>query len=132
MQKWQHWYCHRYPRRRSRSSPLSQITATATALVAGTYTVTVSESPTCSATATATVGEPTAVTYTINTSVDVTCFGSNDGSLTFTASGGTAPYIYSINNGVSYPNTTGIFSGLTAAQYKLAAKDANGCVVKCP
>jgi SdrD B-like domain/SprB repeat len=109
-----------------------QTTATATALIAGTYTVTVSESPTCTATATATVGEPTAVMYVVNTSADATCYGNLDGSLSFTASGGTAPYMYSIDNGISYPNATGIFSGLRAAQYKLAAKDANGCVVKCP
>jgi uncharacterized repeat protein (TIGR01451 family) len=109
-----------------------QTTATATALIAGAYTVTVSESPTCTATATATVGEPTAVMYVINTSADATCYGNLDGSLSFTASGGIGPYTYSIDNGVSYPNATGIFSGLRAAIYKLAAKDANGCVVKCP
>ncbi len=102
-----------------------------TNVAAGNYTVTVTNGA-CTATATIAVTEPIALVYVVNSSTNVTCFGAANGSLSFTASGGIAPYTYSINNGVSYPNATGIFSGLSAAQYKLAAKDANGCVVKCP
>jgi trimeric autotransporter adhesin len=61
---------------------------------------------------------------------NVSCFGGNDGSITIQASGGTAPYQFSITNGVNYsaganPYT---FSGLIAnTQYKIRVKDSFGC-----
>jgi gliding motility-associated-like protein len=60
-------------------------------------------------------------------STNVLCFGGNTGSITVTASGGTAPFEYSIDNGTTY-QTSNVFNGLTAASYFVTVKDALGCV----
>jgi hypothetical protein len=54
------------------------------------------------------------------------CLENTDGSFTATGSNGTAPYQYSIDNGLSWQNN-GLFSGLSAADYTLKTKDATGC-----
>ena len=59
-------------------------------------------------------------------SVDpVLCFGTSTGSITVTTTGGTSPYLYSINGGPT--QVSGIFSGLTAGNYTVTIQDINGC-----
>jgi gliding motility-associated-like protein len=53
--------------------------------------------------------------------------GTADGNLTMSATGGLAPYMYSINDGISYQNSA-FFSNLSSGSYNLFVKDANGCV----
>ncbi|HRK29227.1 MAG TPA: HYR domain-containing protein, partial [Chitinophagales bacterium] len=54
---------------------------------------------------------------------NVSCNGGNNGTITVSTSGGTAPYTYIWSNGA-----TGSFvSGLTAGNYSVTATDANGC-----
>ncbi len=98
-------------------------TASITGLVAGTYTVTATDANgyTTSGTA-AVVNEPTVLTST-STSTDVTCNGDNDGTASMSASGGTAPYTYSWDNGA----TTASITGLAPGTYVGTATDANGC-----
>lgn len=50
--------------------------------------------------------------------------GLCDGSVTISATGGTAPYTYSINGG-SF-GASNVFTGLCAGKYILTVKDANG------
>jgi gliding motility-associated-like protein len=50
---------------------------------------------------------------------------NKNGSITINASGGTAPYQYSINNGVSF-QAANVFNGLDSALYLVLVKDANG------
>lgn len=50
------------------------------------------------------------------------------GALTVTATGGLAPYSYSINE-VDYV-TESLFSGLSAGNYSISVKDANGCTAE--
>jgi trimeric autotransporter adhesin len=57
----------------------------------------------------------------------VSCAGGNDGSITFTAEGSSASYQYSIDNGANYVNEA-TFANLSAGDYTLLVKDANGCV----
>ncbi|MDD7885669.1 gliding motility-associated C-terminal domain-containing protein [Flavivirga sp. 57AJ16] len=57
---------------------------------------------------------------------DVTCADGSDGSITVTASGGDAPYSYSLDN-VDFSNTSGVFNGLAAGTHTIYAKDNNGC-----
>ena len=60
--------------------------------------------------------------------VQSTC-GNADGEILLTASNGIAPYSYSIDNGATFTNTTGNFTGLLAATYDVAVQDALGCIV---
>jgi YD repeat-containing protein len=52
--------------------------------------------------------------------------GQNNGSLTLNAVGGSAPYQYSINNGLSY-QTGNSFTSLGSGAYNCKVKDANNC-----
>ncbi|MFZ4772092.1 MAG: hypothetical protein ACOYLO_18055, partial [Ferruginibacter sp.] len=54
------------------------------------------------------------------------CPENSNGTFTATANNGTAPYEYSINNGLNWQNN-GLFSNLSAGNYTLKIKDAAGC-----
>jgi hypothetical protein len=61
---------------------------------------------------------------------NVTCYAGTDGTITISASGGTDPYQFSVDNGATYiPGTnTYTYTGLSAGvQYKIRVKDSNGC-----
>jgi len=104
----------------------AQTTATATNLTAGNYTVTVYDADSCSATASITVTQPaTALAASLTNIVNVICYGDASGSVTATASGGTSPYQFSIDS-INY-QPSGIFNGLTAGNYSMFVRDANGC-----
>ncbi len=102
----------------SNSSPGSS----ATSLSAGIYTVTVTDGNFCTATASVTIGEPSALSASASSS-DVSCNGGNDGALSASASGGTAPYSYQWSSGGSNDSV----SGVSAGNYGVTITDANGC-----
>ncbi|WP_198659641.1 SprB repeat-containing protein, partial [Nubsella zeaxanthinifaciens] len=56
---------------------------------------------------------------------DIACSGASTGSITIAATGGTSPYLYSID-GSTYQSGTN-FTGLAAGTYNLLVKDANQC-----
>src|SRR5205085_4376608 len=61
--------------------------------------------------------------------LDATC-ANTDGNINIIPTSGTAPFMYSINGGVSYvagPNAGYGFQNLPSGTYKLRLKDANGC-----
>jgi hypothetical protein len=112
-----------------------------TATTSGSYTVNVGYSYTfpnatptsynCSSTS-----EPVVVTVhpspVASTNVTgVTCYAGADGAIHITATGGTSPYTFSINNGATYPGSGAseyTFTGLTAGSgYKIRVKDNIGC-----
>ena len=103
-----------------------QTTETATGLCVGTHNVTVTDVNGCSITENnITVTEPTLLSNSITTSVDVTCNGYNDGSATVSANGGTMPYTYLWSDG----QTTETAANLIAGTYSVTITDANGCSV---
>ena len=95
-------------------------TATISNLTAGTYSVTVTNGG-CTASNSVTITQPTAIAIAISFT-NPTC-GSNNGSLTATASGGTPQYSYKWSNG----STTPSISGLTSGTYTVTVTDSNGC-----
>ncbi len=98
---------------------------TTTGLGAGTYNVVVQDAGGCTSVASSiTITEPTAVAHT-SSATNASC-GANNGTISATATGGTAPYTYSIDNGGGY-QSSGNFAGLTANTYQVIAMDANGC-----
>jgi len=92
-------------------------------LVAGSYTITVTDANGCTGTGTFTVGEPDVLTASADADNVITCFGGNDGEISLTVNGGTAPYTYVWSN----QDTTQNLSGLTAGTYDVTVTDANGC-----
>ncbi len=96
-----------------------------TGLAAGLYTVYVKDANGCITKTNVTILNSNGPTFTF-TQTNATC-GSNTGTVTITASGGTTPYQYSINNGVTY-QTNNFFTGLVSGNYVIKVKDANGCI----
>jgi gliding motility-associated-like protein len=95
-------------------------------LCAGVYSVTISN-VICGSSITKTVSivAPPALTLT-GTPTNATC-GNNNGSIIVSASGGTAPYQFSINGGVFSATTN--FTGLFAGTYTMAVKDNKNCQI---
>ncbi len=63
---------------------------------------------------------------TASVTSNISCYGSCDGSLTSTVSGGVPPYNYAWGNGA----TTQTISSLCAGTYTLSVTDANGCTTQ--
>ncbi|MCU0345360.1 MAG: M12 family metallo-peptidase [Saprospiraceae bacterium] len=96
---------------------------TFTSLPNGSYTLTVRDANGCTATTTATVFvNNTIVSASITGSIG--CFGGSNGQITVTASGGMAPYQYSLNGG-AFQNSN-VFGNLTAGTYTVSTLDADG------
>ena len=62
---------------------------------------------------------------------DVTCFDGSDGSITVSATGGKAPYQYSMDENFSTYNTDGVFSGLSITGPVVEGEDEYGGTVEC-
>ena len=92
------------------------------------YTVLVTDARGASATATAslTVFAHPAVFLA---ETDANCFGGNDGTVTATISGGTAPYWIALNNGTltEAASSTVEFANLPAGSYTVMVQDSHNC-----
>ncbi len=103
-----------------------------------TYIVTVTDNVGCTVTASKEIIVNPAITITSATvtsnhnGAHVSCAvgqgTSNDGEITVAATGGTSPYMYSVDNGSNY-QAGDVFAGLTAGTYTVVVKDANGCTM---
>jgi gliding motility-associated-like protein len=96
-------------------------------LAAGSYDIVVMDAAGCDATQTIVVNEPAALTATV-TSTNATCNGSCDGQVSITANGGTTPYVYSIDNGVTTTATPTI-TGVCASTFDVLTEDDHGCII---
>jgi len=106
-----------------------QASGTFSNLAAGNYTIIARDANNCTGTVTATVGSTNPCAgVTISVTTNVTNAGQNqsNGAITASASGGTAPYTYSINGGTSF-QSSGTFGSLAAGSFTITARDANGC-----
>lgn len=101
-----------------------QNNAAFTQLTAGSYTFYIQDAHMCSDSVVVTVTDPAAVSATA-TITDASCAGAGDGVLVVNATGGSAPYRYSINNGLFQNDST--FNNLTSGTYIVTVRDANFC-----
>ena len=95
-----------------------------TGLSGGAHTFDVQDGNGCTTTLNATIIEPTTLALSPNT-LNVSCGGNADGSVTILASGGTSPYMYALDGGVF--GSDSVFSNLVAGNYTANLQDANGC-----
>lgn len=93
-------------------------------LAPGNYSVNVTDARGCSISANFNISQPQPLNLAY-TSTDVDCFGNSNGAIDITATGGTAPYAYSWDNG----SLTEDIAGLTSGDYTVTVTDANGCQV---
>lgn len=102
-----------------------QTSGTFTGLAAGNYTFNAKDANGCTSSVIVNVTEPTGLTLTHSTLVNVDCNGGTTGSIRLSASGGTTPYTYQQGTGVF--RSSNIFTGLAAGTATFTVKDANGC-----
>lgn len=97
-------------------------------LAAGSYTITAKDANGCTGSAVFVVISAACPTITVNTVVTPAAGPTaTNGALNCTATGGTAPYVYSINGGTSF-QSSGNFINLAGGNYTIVAKDANNCL----
>ncbi len=101
--------------------------STLTGLCRGTYTVVVGEGN-CSVTDTITIGSPDSIFLNFEdiVTVDPSCFGDSDGTISIMASGGTSGYTYNWDAAVS-ATPTPMVTGLSTGSYGVTILDANNC-----
>lgn len=96
-------------------------------LAAGIYDVSIQDANGCVVDSIGVIiTEPTAVTIDVVAITDALCFGDSTGAITITASGGTAPYLYSFDAGVTY-STSNSSTNLPAGTYHIFVLDTNQC-----
>jgi hypothetical protein len=102
-------------------------TTNPTQLSVGTYSYTVTDASSCTYNGSVTITEPTTLISSGFISQGIIGNGNSNGQITGSVSGGTAPYQYSINNGVFQSNP--VFSNLGFGTYQITYKDTNDCTV---
>lgn len=101
-----------------------QVSAIFENLGKGTYTVIVRDNLQCSTSINLTVNSPDELELSAQI-VNTPCFGGNNGSITLSAQGGTAPYLFRLD-GSSFDVKTE-FTGLSTGEYTFTVQDANLC-----
>jgi large repetitive protein len=96
-------------------------------LVAGIDSVYVYDQFNCTSKIGFTISQPNDLNYTFTTN-NLSCNNVCTGSITMLPTGGTAPYQFSINGGVTYSSNP-IFSNLCAGLYNTVVLDVNGCII---
>ncbi len=103
----------------------AQSTNTFSPLTAGVYQVLVTDTEGCYWDTTITFIEPDSIDLSVTT-VDPLCYNTNDGNIAVTATGGSAPYSYSLNG--ANPQPSPVFPSLPNGTYTITVEDANGCL----
>ncbi len=68
---------------------------------------------------------PSALSFSLSKK-DAYCFGSNNGEIKVSGSGGKAPYTYRVNTGVYQSDS--VLKNLNAGRYRVTMKDSVGCL----
>ena len=94
-------------------------------LKAADYTLTVTDNAGCSKTETIAVTQPAEPLH-VEIQTTAACYGKTDGILTVNTTGGSFPYLYSIDNGANYQEQRSI--AVAAGEYAVLVKDINECI----
>ena len=89
----------------------------------GTYTVTVTDANGCTKTETITIAEPDFGLQVAESITHILCHGEATGKIDLTVTGGSGTYTYQWSSG----QTTRVIENLTAGDYTVTVRDAEGC-----
>jgi len=103
----------------------SEITEDLSNLIAGTYNVTITDGNGCTKMIGTTINQPESILLTALTS-NLTCYGSANGTIDLSITGGTTPYSIVWSNG----STSEDISNLSADNYQLTITDNNNCITQ--
>ncbi|MEM9326896.1 MAG: T9SS type A sorting domain-containing protein, partial [Bacteroidota bacterium] len=103
-------------------------TDTLSGLSAGQYTIAVQDANNCEVSEQVTLSEPGALTISLDTIINVSCFGAADGAVLTTASGGSGIISYRLDGSAS--QSSGQFGQLGPGAYAITANDENQCSVQ--
>jgi large repetitive protein len=95
-------------------------------LAPGTYTLKITDQESCTQSKSISISQPSAPLSATTTATPIRCFGETNGAIEITPSGGTSPYQYSIDNGLTYQSTNKFFN-LSKGTYDVSVKDNRGC-----
>ncbi len=101
-----------------------QTSPTFNGLTAGMYTVFFREANGCQSSMIVTVSEPS-ILLSSSSLVPVVCYSQNNGRINISATGGVAPYQYSLN-GAAFQSSNSF--NVTAGNYIVTIRDTNGCM----
>ena len=99
-------------------------------VTAGEYIYTLVDSNGCTLSDTIIIEEPDSLMIQASV-IDILCKGDSTGEINLTVSGGTIPYQYSIDGGVTYQSQN-YFENLLVNSYSIIVKDANDCILISP
>ncbi len=106
--------------------PTNQASNVFNNLAAGNYVATVTDANGCIATVPVVCVQPPQLTYT-TTVTNATCDGLCNGQIQITPAGGTAPYDYSHDNGLTFTLANPIIN-LCAGNVDVVVRDSKGCL----
>ncbi len=92
-------------------------------LATGSYSVTMTDGNGCSDTESFFINQPNQLAGFVSSQTNVECFGENSGTVSLSATGGTAPYTFQWNNCGNCP----IVNNLSAGIYFVTVIDGNNC-----
>jgi len=95
-------------------------------LTAGLYTIRLRDANACEFGVSLEIGQPDSLVLELGLKKDIDCNGNNSGSIFVQATGGIAPYVYSINGGAF--GGSDVFENLIAGAYTIQVRDSNDCV----
>lgn len=96
-----------------------------TNLANGFYVISIFDDNLCTTQVTTSITSPDDLEIIVVDKIDVTCFGSDNGSIEVNAFGGSPEYMYSIND-EPFENSSQFF-GLGAGTYIITVMDSEGC-----
>ncbi len=97
-------------------------------LIANTYDVVVMDANMCQDNTQSTLTDPAVLQISSITPTDLLCNGDYTGEISITAQGGTVPYLYSIDGGVTTQGN-GVFSYIAAGNYNIVVTDDHNCSI---
>jgi large repetitive protein len=98
-------------------------------LKASEYNVVARDSKGCIQTKKITILQPAPLSYNLENSGNITCFGYDDGEIRLKATGGVGGYQYMLSGEGHYSKSNGIFTDLPPGEYIPAVQDTNDCKI---